>query len=181
MIGAGEPALPGISIGHNGTIAFGLTIVNVDQEDLYVYELNPGDPNQYRYQGGWEAMRIIHEQDEVKGEGTRDLELKFTRHGPVISDIRGDGDGPVLAVSMGNLAPGDTAAAGLMALNRAKDVYEAGEAARRITSPVQNLVVADQPRIARRAHDAPQPQPTGDRDRGRQPAHPADRQRPEAR
>lgn len=41
VIGAGEPALPGISIGHNGTIAFGLTIFNVDQEDLYVYELNP--------------------------------------------------------------------------------------------------------------------------------------------
>ncbi|VIO66428.1 Penicillin acylase 2 [Bradyrhizobium ivorense] len=39
VIGAGEPALPGISIGHNGTIAFGLTIFNVDQEDLYVYEL----------------------------------------------------------------------------------------------------------------------------------------------
>jgi penicillin G amidase len=34
VIGAGEPALPGISIGHNGTIAFGLTIFNVDQEDL---------------------------------------------------------------------------------------------------------------------------------------------------
>ena len=51
VIGAGEPALPGISIGHNGTIAFGLTIFNVDQEDLYVYELNPADPNQYRYRG----------------------------------------------------------------------------------------------------------------------------------
>ena len=44
VIGAGEPALPGISIGHNGTIAFGLTIFNVDQEDLYVYELNPAQP-----------------------------------------------------------------------------------------------------------------------------------------
>jgi penicillin amidase len=44
VIGAGEPALPGISIGHNDTIAFGLTIFNVDQEDLYVYELNPADP-----------------------------------------------------------------------------------------------------------------------------------------
>ncbi|OKO73000.1 penicillin acylase family protein [Bradyrhizobium sp. NAS96.2] len=84
VIGAGEPALPGISIGHNDTIAFGLTIFNVDQEDLYVYELNPDNPNQYRYVTGWEDMRIVHEKEAVKGEADRDLELKFTRHGPVI-------------------------------------------------------------------------------------------------
>ncbi|MGF6310422.1 penicillin amidase [Bradyrhizobium sp. i1.8.4] len=84
VIGAGEPALPGISIGHNDTIAFGLTIFNVDQEDLYVYELNPDNPNQYRYGAGWEDMRIVHEKEAVKGEADRDLELKFTRHGPVI-------------------------------------------------------------------------------------------------
>ncbi|WP_050403117.1 penicillin acylase family protein [Bradyrhizobium embrapense] len=84
VIGAGEPALPGISIGHNDTIAFGLTIFNVDQEDLYVYELNPDNPNQYRYGSGWEDMRIVHEKEPVKGEADRDLELKFTRHGPVI-------------------------------------------------------------------------------------------------
>src|SRR6201996_3785119 len=84
VIGAGEPALPGISIGHNGTIAFGLTIFNVDQEDLYVYELNPADLNQYRYGGGWESMRIVHETEQVKGEGDKDFELKFTRHGPVV-------------------------------------------------------------------------------------------------
>lgn len=57
IIGAGEPALPGIAIGHNGTIAFGLTIFNIDQEDLYVYELNPSNTRQYRYKGGWEEMR----------------------------------------------------------------------------------------------------------------------------
>ncbi|MBN4669089.1 penicillin acylase family protein, partial [Pandoraea nosoerga] len=63
VIGAGEPALPGISIGHNDTIAFGLTIFNVDQEDLYVYELNPDNPNQYRYGTGWEDMKVVHEKE----------------------------------------------------------------------------------------------------------------------
>ena len=57
MIGAGEPALPGVSIGHNGTIAFGLTIFAIDQEDLYVYELNPANPQQYRYQRQWEPIQ----------------------------------------------------------------------------------------------------------------------------
>ncbi len=42
VIGAGEPALPGISIGHNERIAFGLTIFPIDQEDLYVYETRAG-------------------------------------------------------------------------------------------------------------------------------------------
>lgn len=85
VVGAGEPALPGISIGHNGTIAFGLTIFNVDQEDLYVYELNPDDPNQYRWKDGWETMRTVREPVAVKGEAPREFELKFTRHGPVIA------------------------------------------------------------------------------------------------
>ncbi|HBD09544.1 MAG TPA: penicillin acylase family protein, partial [Syntrophobacteraceae bacterium] len=66
VIGAGEPALPGISIGHNGTIAFGLTIFNIDQEDLYVYELNPNNPTQYRYKGGWESFRIVKEEIRIK-------------------------------------------------------------------------------------------------------------------
>ncbi|WP_271215044.1 penicillin acylase family protein, partial [Pseudonocardia halophobica] len=41
VIGGGEPALPGVSIGHNGALAFGMTLFSVDQEDLYVYELDP--------------------------------------------------------------------------------------------------------------------------------------------
>ena len=64
----------------------------------------------------------------------------------MISDIRAR-SGPTLAVAMANLAPGDTAAAGLMALNRATNLEQAGEAARGITSPVQNLLVADSGRI----------------------------------
>ena len=84
VIGAGEPALPGVTLGHNDKIAFGLTIFPIDQEDLYVYELNPANPRQYRYQGGWEDMTVVHETIAVKGEAPRDVELDFTRHGPVL-------------------------------------------------------------------------------------------------
>jgi penicillin G amidase len=58
LIGGGEPSLPGVSIGHNGAIAFGLTRFYIDQEDLYFYELNPKNPLQYRYRGAWEDMRV---------------------------------------------------------------------------------------------------------------------------
>jgi penicillin amidase len=84
VIGAGEPALPGISLGHNDDIAFGLTIFSVDQEDLYVYDLNNNDPDSYRYRSGWEKMRIVRENVEVKGGAAREVELRYTRHGPVL-------------------------------------------------------------------------------------------------
>jgi penicillin G amidase len=85
IIGAGEPALPGVSIGHNDDIAFGITIFAIDQEDLYVYELKPGDPGSYRYGSGWEKMRIIHETIDVKGGPSHAVDLRFTRHGPVLA------------------------------------------------------------------------------------------------
>jgi penicillin amidase len=84
LIGAGEPALPGISFGHNGHAGFGLTIFETDQEDLYVYDLNPANADEYRYRGGWERMKIVRETIEVKGSAAREVELRFTRHGPVL-------------------------------------------------------------------------------------------------
>lgn len=83
VIGAGEPALPGVSIGHNGTVAFGLTIFPADQEDLYVYETD--DQGRYRYKDGWEPIAKVVEEIAVKGEAApRKVELAFTRHGPVV-------------------------------------------------------------------------------------------------
>ncbi|MFO1468356.1 MAG: penicillin acylase family protein, partial [Steroidobacteraceae bacterium] len=84
LVGAGEPALPGVSLGHNGHVGFGLTIFEVDQEDLYVYALNPANPDEYRFHDGWEPMRVLHETVEVKGESPRTIELRFTRHGPLL-------------------------------------------------------------------------------------------------
>lgn len=85
-IGAGEPALPGISIGHNGTAAFGLTLFfGHDQEDVYVYETHPDDPNLYRYKGDWERFETIEEEVVVRGGGKETHCLCFSRHGPVVA------------------------------------------------------------------------------------------------
>ena len=84
VIGGGEPALPGISIGHNDYGAWGLTIFGTDSEDLYVYETNPANPSQYKYGGGWEAMTVIEDSIPVKGGSPMAVELKYTRHGPVV-------------------------------------------------------------------------------------------------
>ncbi|HLH40985.1 MAG TPA: penicillin acylase family protein [Bryobacteraceae bacterium] len=88
VIGGGEPALPGVSIGHNDFGAWGLTIFGTDSEDLYVYDTNPENPNQYRYQGAWESMDIVRETIPVKDEPPVAVELKYTRHGPVVFEDR---------------------------------------------------------------------------------------------
>ncbi|HLZ83670.1 MAG TPA: penicillin acylase family protein, partial [Caulobacteraceae bacterium] len=84
VIGAGELHLPGVTIGHNARIAFAITTFMVDQADLYVYELNPENARQYRYAGAWEEMRLVRETVAVRGEADREVELAFTRHGPVL-------------------------------------------------------------------------------------------------
>lgn len=86
IVGGGEPSLPGISIGHNGFGAWGLTVFQVDSEDLYIYETHPDDPHRYRYQDRWETMRIEETEIAVRGGGTRTVELKYTRHGPVVHE-----------------------------------------------------------------------------------------------
>src|ERR1700749_4317484 len=92
IIRAGEPALPGVSFGHNANMALGLTIFYIDQEDLYVYDppnagRNGGDA--YRYKGKLEPMKVVHETIEVKGAAPQDVTLKFTRHGPVLDETPG--------------------------------------------------------------------------------------------
>src|SRR5216684_801736 len=86
VIGGGEPVLPGVSIGHNEFGAWGLTIFGSDTEDLYVYDTNPANANQYKYRGAWEDMRVIADTIQVKGEAPAAVTLKFTRHGPVLSE-----------------------------------------------------------------------------------------------
>jgi penicillin amidase len=84
VAGANRPISPGVSLGHNDWIGFAHTSFPVDQEDLYVYELNRANPDQYKYQGQWESFRVVREQIKVKNQPAVDIALKFTRHGPVI-------------------------------------------------------------------------------------------------
>jgi penicillin amidase len=83
VIGGGEPALPGISIGHNESIAFGLTVFGTDAQDLYVYDLDDAN-ERYRYDGAWAKFETVPERIGVRGGPSRHATLQYTRHGPVI-------------------------------------------------------------------------------------------------
>ncbi len=141
VIGAGEPALPGISIGHNGRIAFGLTIFPIDQEDLYVYATDPADPLRYRYGDGWEAMRVERETIAVRDGEPVEVELLFTRHGPV---IRTDpATHTAFAVRAAWLGPGMAPYLGSMDYVRARDWDGFRAAMGRWGTPPENQVYAD--------------------------------------
>jgi len=136
VIGAGEPALPGISIGHNQSIAFGLTIFPIDQEDLYVYEKS-GDG--YRYKGGVERFRVIKEKIGVRGAAPADVELKFTRHGPVVYETGTH----AFAVRAAWLEPGMAPYFGSVEYMRANNWREFLAALNRWGAPSENQVYAD--------------------------------------
>ncbi len=83
VIGGGEPAIPGVAIGHNEVGAWGLTIFAIDAEDLYVYELDAKNAS-YRYRGAWEPIRTVRDSIAIKGASPAPISFGYTRHGPVL-------------------------------------------------------------------------------------------------
>jgi penicillin amidase len=141
VIGAGEPALPGVSIGHNGKVAFGLTIFSIDQEDLYVYETNPANPKQYRYKDRWEDFRVVKEKITVRGKPPVTVELRFTRHGPVIYEETAKRR--AFAVRTAWSAPGMAPYFGSIDYMKAQDFTQFRSSMERWGAPTENQVYAD--------------------------------------
>jgi penicillin G amidase len=140
-IGASEPPFLGVAIGHNDRIAWGLTIVGTDQHDVYVEEVNPANANEVRWNGRWEPLRIVRETIAVKGAGSMPLELKFSRHGPIIYEDRARHRAYALRSAL--LEPGAGAYLGALRLNQARDCLEFLDAAMFWKSPSENLICGD--------------------------------------
>ncbi|MBE3558613.1 MAG: penicillin acylase family protein [Ktedonobacteraceae bacterium] len=88
VTGASFPGCPGVIIGHNQHIAWGVTNAISDVEDLYIEKFNPQNPRQYEYQGQWEEARIICEEIRVKGKKEPVIEeVRITRHGPILTSM----------------------------------------------------------------------------------------------
>ena len=142
VIGAGEPALPGLSVGHNGHVAFGFTVFVIDQEDLYVYRTRPGEPREYWYRDRWEPMTVVRESIPVRGAPAVPVDLCFTRHGPVIRSVQ-ESDA-AFAVRAAWLEPGMAPYLGSIETMRAPDVERFTAALNRWGAPGENLVYADE-------------------------------------
>jgi len=83
VIGATEPVLPGVAIGHNGRIAWGLTILGTDQSDVYVEDVDPSNRDRVRFRGSWEPLRRIVDTILVKGAAPVVVTQRYSRHGPI--------------------------------------------------------------------------------------------------
>ena len=141
VVGFGEPQHPGFVFGHNGTIAWGQTTFQVDMEDIHVYETDPANPSAYRYKGQWEQMRTVREELPVKGGASREITLKFTRHGPVIHEA--PSQRRAYALRAGWLEPGSATFMGSIGHNRARNWDEFQRELNRYRVPGNNVIYAD--------------------------------------
>ncbi len=141
VIGAGEPMLPGVSIGHNEHGAWGLTTFGADHEDLMVYETDPDDPLRYRYAGGWKRMEVEHDRIQVRGEPDVEVEHRYTVHGPV---LREDPDRHLAyALRAAWLEPGGAPYLASLRMDQATTWAEFREACTFNHTPSENMIWAD--------------------------------------
>jgi penicillin amidase len=135
---------PGIMIGHNQQIAWGITDLVGDVQDFYTEKLDdPAHPQRYEFQGKWRDLDKVTEIIEVKGQSPVTLEVQSTHHGPLISNLGGrfKYPQPLALAWTGNKC--ETAVGAVLALNRAKDWNEFRAALGLWDGPDMNFLYAD--------------------------------------
>jgi len=142
--GATIPGVPGVAIGHNDHVAWGITATMHVQTDLYVEEIDPGDRLRYRTEDGWANMDRVVDVIPVKGE--RDAEpheTRLTRHGPIVTGL-GEAKEETRALALKWVGQeGADEMTGLLTMMRARSVDEFRASCATIAVPALNLVFAD--------------------------------------
>ena len=85
--GVGVPGSPGLLIGFNRHVAWGLTAMGADQADLFRLQTDPQHPNEYRWNGQWRKMDVRTERIKVKRGADIELTVRKTHLGPVVSEF----------------------------------------------------------------------------------------------
>jgi penicillin amidase len=140
VIGGGSPGLPGIMQGHTDRFAFGRTNFHIDQDDLFILELHPEDPELYRHEGGWRRFDKVEISVPVRGAPPHAATLRYAAQGPVVS--HDPAKRRASAVAMIELQPGAAGAFAMIAINQARDWASLHDAFRFHPSPT-NFHYAD--------------------------------------
>ncbi len=145
-------ATPGVIIGHNRHIAWGFTNLGPDVMDLYIEKINPENPDQYEVNGEWMDMERVPVRIQVAGGDPVDITVRYTRHGPVMSDVSLSEFGQqagielpqpyAIALRWTALEPGKIFRA-IWKMNRAQNWAAFRAAAQDFNVPSQNLLYAD--------------------------------------
>jgi penicillin G amidase len=155
VAGFSFPGVPGVVIGHNSRIAWGLTNLGPDVVDLVVEQINPDNANQYRVNDEWVNMEVRTETISVAGGENKTLTIRSTRNGPIISGVFGDLDNfdetsgiPLpenyaIAMRWTALLPSPGITETLLRLNTASNFDEFRDALSYFAVPSQNMIYAD--------------------------------------
>ncbi len=153
VVGFTFAGTPGVVIGHNPSIAWGVTTEAADTQDLFIEKVNPDSPNQYEVDGVWVDMNVRSETINIAGGESETYDVYTTRHGPIISDLHGGADevidpetdyseGYAVALAWKSLEP-STLVESIIAINLATNWEEFRAAASMWDVAAQNLVYAD--------------------------------------
>ncbi len=135
------PGVPGVIIGHNAQVAWGLTNAFPDVQDIFVERFDPDDAARYEVDGAWRTAEIVEEVIAVRGRKPVVERVRYTRHGPVFSDMLPDA-GLDMALCWASHNRTNHLRA-ILATNKAQDWDSFREGLRYWGFPSQNAIYAD--------------------------------------
>ena len=176
VIGGTIPGLPLILTGRSADLGWGLTSSYLDDQDVYIEEVNPQNPDEYRTPEGWAPFRSRDSIITVAGAPAVTIKLQWTDNGPVLPPDQYDlgtirPAGHVTSVAWTALSDRDTSLSAGMGIMRAHNVDQAISAAKDFVSPSQNLMLADRNRIAMKTIGAFPRRNLGHQSQGRLPTY----------
>ena len=153
VIGATIPGIPAVLSGRSELLGWGITSAYMDDSDLFLEELNPENPLQYRTPDGWAEFETRGSIIRVKDEDPLTLTLRWTQNGPVLSGALFDvgtitPPGHVATLGWTALSAADTTMTAAIRLMAAQDIDQALAAGALFVAPAQNLMLATRERIA---------------------------------
>ena len=140
-MGSTFPGMPGIPIGHNEYIAWGVTNSGMDVQDLYI--LDEVNATAYRHNGMERLYDWRFEKIPVKGSATIDWPVRESLYGPVINPIYGGTWGHSISMRWTTLERNDTTVIAFYNLLPARNWTDFREALSHYVAPAQNFVYAD--------------------------------------
>ena len=148
VVGATFPGMPVMVLGHNGHVAWGFTNTGPDVQDLFVEQVDPADSSRYLAPDGRRAFDVRRERIRVKDGEDVTLEVRESRHGPILDDAwsatdHHAGAGRVFSLAWTALREDDLTLQAGLGLPHARDWESFVANARDFHSPQQNITYAD--------------------------------------
>lgn len=142
VVGFSIPGVPGFPhFGHNKWVAWCITHLSADYQDLYIEHFKSGDPHRYRYRNRWLRAEVYEETIRVRGGSDVPLRVWVTRHGPIISGDPEVGTGLAFKYTATDGAKAWADTIPQMLMSRSCD--ELGESMRGWVDPCNNFLMAD--------------------------------------